>query len=46
MKRSTNPPHIFATADAAYQSMVTLSKDQVLLSVSALSFLKQYRVYL
>uniref|UniRef100_A0A9J8BGK6 non-specific serine/threonine protein kinase n=2 Tax=Cyprinus carpio TaxID=7962 RepID=A0A9J8BGK6_CYPCA len=31
MKRSTNPPHIFATADAAYQSMVTLSKDQCII---------------
>ncbi|KAG5283666.1 hypothetical protein AALO_G00044610 [Alosa alosa] len=28
VKRSENPPHIFATADAAYQSMVTFSKDQ------------------
>ncbi|XP_016300883.1 myosin-IIIb [Sinocyclocheilus anshuiensis] len=31
MKRSTNPPHIFATADAAYQSMVALSKDQCII---------------
>uniref|UniRef100_A0A672T815 non-specific serine/threonine protein kinase n=1 Tax=Sinocyclocheilus grahami TaxID=75366 RepID=A0A672T815_SINGR len=31
MKRSTNPPHIFASADAAYQSMVTLSKDQCII---------------
>ncbi|XP_001920287.5 myosin-IIIb isoform X5 [Danio rerio] len=31
MKRSTNPPHIFATADAAYQSMVTLCKDQCII---------------
>ncbi|XP_043085593.1 myosin-IIIb-like isoform X1 [Puntigrus tetrazona] len=31
MNRSTNPPHIFATADAAYQSMVTLSKDQCII---------------
>ncbi|KAI7808281.1 putative myosin-IIIb, partial [Triplophysa rosa] len=31
MKRSTNPPHIYATADAAYQSMVTLSKDQCII---------------
>ncbi|KPP66233.1 hypothetical protein Z043_115290, partial [Scleropages formosus] len=28
VKRSTNPPHIFATADAAYQGMVTFCKDQ------------------
>ncbi|XP_057279742.1 myosin-IIIb isoform X1 [Pezoporus wallicus] len=28
VKRSSNPPHIFASADAAYQSMVTFSKDQ------------------
>ncbi|KTG03708.1 hypothetical protein cypCar_00034852 [Cyprinus carpio] len=31
MKCSTNPPHIFATADAAYQSTVTLSKDQCII---------------
>ncbi|XP_060910412.1 myosin-IIIb isoform X5 [Labrus mixtus] len=28
VKRADNPPHIFATADAAYQSMVTFCKDQ------------------
>ncbi|MGH0163835.1 UNVERIFIED_CONTAM: hypothetical protein FKN15_045941 [Acipenser sinensis] len=28
VRRSLNPPHIFATADAAYQGMVTFSKDQ------------------
>ncbi|XP_064183234.1 myosin-IIIb [Anguilla rostrata] len=28
MKRMSNPPHIFATADAAYQGMVTFCKDQ------------------
>uniref|UniRef100_A0A4W4HQU3 non-specific serine/threonine protein kinase n=1 Tax=Electrophorus electricus TaxID=8005 RepID=A0A4W4HQU3_ELEEL len=28
VKRSDNPPHIFATADAAYQGMVTSCKDQ------------------
>ncbi|NXX88249.1 MYO3B protein, partial [Centropus bengalensis] len=31
MKRSSNPPHIFASADAAYQSMVTFSKDQCII---------------
>lgn len=30
VKRADNPPHIFATADAAYQGMVTFCKDQVL----------------
>lgn len=29
VKRADNPPHIFATADAAYRSMVTFCKDQV-----------------
>lgn len=29
VKRADNPPHIFATADAAYQGMVTFCKDQV-----------------
>lgn len=29
MRRASNPPHIFASADAAYQCMVTFSKDQV-----------------
>ena len=28
-KRADHTPHIFATADAAYQGMVTFSKDQV-----------------
>ncbi|XP_006866753.1 PREDICTED: myosin-IIIb [Chrysochloris asiatica] len=28
VKRAANPPHIFASADAAYQCMVTFSKDQ------------------
>ncbi|XP_070097293.1 myosin-IIIb isoform X1 [Equus caballus] len=28
VKRVSNPPHIFASADAAYQCMVTFSKDQ------------------
>lgn len=32
MKRADNPPHIFATADAAYRGMVTFCKDQVLYS--------------
>ncbi|XP_048868016.1 myosin-IIIb [Brienomyrus brachyistius] len=31
VKRSTNPPHIFATADAAYQGMVTFCKDQCII---------------
>lgn len=31
VKRSSNPPHIFASADAAYQSMVTFSKDQCII---------------
>ncbi|MBN3300236.1 MYO3B protein, partial [Amia calva] len=31
VKRSSNPPHIFATADAAYQGMVTFSKDQCII---------------
>ncbi|XP_047011938.2 myosin-IIIb [Ictalurus punctatus] len=30
-KRSDNPPHIFATADAAYQGMVTFCKDQCII---------------
>ena len=29
VKRANNPPHIFATADAAYQGMVSFCKDQV-----------------
>ncbi|KAH0621474.1 hypothetical protein JD844_022827 [Phrynosoma platyrhinos] len=29
VKRSSNPPHIFASADAAYQGMITFNKDQV-----------------
>lgn len=29
VKRADNPPHIFASADAAYQGMVTFCKDQV-----------------
>ncbi|XP_069877354.1 myosin-IIIb isoform X5 [Dipodomys merriami] len=28
VKRASNPPHIFASADAAYQCLVTFSKDQ------------------
>ncbi|XP_060033710.1 myosin-IIIb [Erinaceus europaeus] len=28
VKRASNPPHIYASADAAYQCMVTFSKDQ------------------
>ncbi|XP_058520600.1 myosin-IIIb isoform X3 [Ochotona princeps] len=28
VKRASNPPHIFASADAAYQCMVAFSKDQ------------------
>uniref|UniRef100_A0A8D1JR05 non-specific serine/threonine protein kinase n=1 Tax=Sus scrofa TaxID=9823 RepID=A0A8D1JR05_PIG len=28
VKRASNPPHIFASADAAYQCMVTFNKDQ------------------
>ncbi|XP_038440723.1 myosin-IIIb isoform X3 [Canis lupus baileyi] len=28
VRRASNPPHIFASADAAYQCMVTFSKDQ------------------
>ncbi|XP_033899558.3 myosin-IIIb [Acipenser ruthenus] len=31
VRRSLNPPHIFATADAAYQGMVTFSKDQCII---------------
>ncbi|KAG7464001.1 hypothetical protein MATL_G00182640 [Megalops atlanticus] len=31
VKRSSNPPHIFATADAAYQGMVTFCKDQCII---------------
>ncbi|XP_039613529.1 myosin-IIIb [Polypterus senegalus] len=31
VRRSSNPPHIFATADAAYQGMVTFSKDQCII---------------
>ncbi|XP_074857658.1 myosin-IIIb [Carettochelys insculpta] len=31
VKRSSNPPHIFASADAAYQGMVTSSKDQCII---------------
>ncbi|XP_043549635.1 myosin-IIIb isoform X2 [Chiloscyllium plagiosum] len=30
-RRCSNPPHIFATADAAYQGMVTFSKDQCII---------------
>lgn len=29
-KRTANPPHIFAVADIAYQSMVTYNSDQVI----------------
>ncbi|EHB10278.1 Myosin-IIIB, partial [Heterocephalus glaber] len=28
VRRASNPPHIFASADAAYQCLVTFSKDQ------------------
>ncbi|KAK1165684.1 myosin-IIIb-like isoform X2 [Acipenser oxyrinchus oxyrinchus] len=31
VRQSSNPPHIFATADAAYQGMVTFSKDQCII---------------
>uniref|UniRef100_A0A8D3CEG2 non-specific serine/threonine protein kinase n=1 Tax=Scophthalmus maximus TaxID=52904 RepID=A0A8D3CEG2_SCOMX len=31
LKRADNPPHIFATADAAYQGMVTFCKDQCII---------------
>ncbi|KAL4636181.1 myosin-IIIb isoform X1, partial [Arapaima gigas] len=31
VKRSANPPHIFATADVAYQGMVTFCKDQCII---------------
>uniref|UniRef100_A0A671YXQ8 non-specific serine/threonine protein kinase n=1 Tax=Sparus aurata TaxID=8175 RepID=A0A671YXQ8_SPAAU len=31
MKRADNPPHIFATADAAYRGMVTFCKDQCII---------------
>uniref|UniRef100_H2V8Y0 non-specific serine/threonine protein kinase n=1 Tax=Takifugu rubripes TaxID=31033 RepID=H2V8Y0_TAKRU len=31
MKRADNPPHIFATADAAYRSMVSFCKDQCII---------------
>uniref|UniRef100_A0A8C6UUW2 Myosin IIIB n=1 Tax=Neogobius melanostomus TaxID=47308 RepID=A0A8C6UUW2_9GOBI len=31
VKRADNPPHIFATADAAYQSMVSFCKDQCII---------------
>lgn len=30
-KRTANPPHIFAVADIAYQSMVSYNADQVTL---------------
>ncbi|KAM8855050.1 LOW QUALITY PROTEIN: myosin-IIIb [Spinachia spinachia] len=30
-KRADNPPHIFATADAAYRGMVTFCKDQCII---------------
>jgi len=29
-KRTANPPHIFAVADVAYQSMVSYNTDQVM----------------
>lgn len=29
-KRTANPPHIFAVADIAYQSMVSFNTDQVM----------------
>ncbi|XP_027146586.1 myosin-IIIb isoform X1 [Larimichthys crocea] len=31
VKRTDNPPHIFATADAAYRGMVTFCKDQCII---------------
>ncbi|KAJ7345657.1 hypothetical protein JRQ81_001607, partial [Phrynocephalus forsythii] len=31
VKRSSNPPHIFASADAAYQGMITFNKDQCII---------------
>ncbi|XP_039769110.1 myosin-IIIb [Ornithorhynchus anatinus] len=31
VKRCSNPPHIFASADAAYQGMVTFNKDQCII---------------
>ncbi|KAG7227564.1 hypothetical protein INR49_005379 [Caranx melampygus] len=31
VKRADNPPHIFASADAAYQGMVTFCKDQCII---------------
>ncbi|KAJ0005668.1 hypothetical protein NQD34_015562, partial [Periophthalmus magnuspinnatus] len=31
VKRADNPPHIFATADAAYQGMVSFCKDQCII---------------
>ncbi|KAK7939555.1 hypothetical protein WMY93_002881 [Mugilogobius chulae] len=31
VKRAENPPHIFATADAAYQGMVSFCKDQCII---------------
>ncbi|XP_077947218.1 myosin-IIIb isoform X5 [Gasterosteus aculeatus] len=31
VKRADNPPHIFATADAAYRGMVTFCKDQCII---------------
>ncbi|XP_059822591.1 myosin-IIIb isoform X4 [Hypanus sabinus] len=31
VRRCSNPPHIFATADAAYQGMVTFNKDQCII---------------
>uniref|UniRef100_A0A286Y0P1 non-specific serine/threonine protein kinase n=1 Tax=Cavia porcellus TaxID=10141 RepID=A0A286Y0P1_CAVPO len=34
VRRASNPPHIFASADAAYQCLVTFSKDQDTVSVS------------
>ncbi|XP_062312272.1 myosin-IIIb-like [Osmerus eperlanus] len=33
-KRADHPPHIFASADAAYQGMVTFSKDQGMVTFS------------
>lgn len=37
-KRTANPPHIFAVADIAYQSMVSYNADQVHKSVSTVMY--------
>ncbi|KAM5280123.1 myosin-IIIb [Ctenodactylus gundi] len=34
VRRASNPPHIFASADAAYQCLVTFRKDQLCIVIS------------